>query len=225
MTSRPPYNELGSERRTEQLISQLSAQVPRVRRCALHARLALGVLAGGGVSLALVALLGARADLASAAQGFAFWMKLLYCLSLAAAATGATAPLARPDTERARGLWLLGIPVLLLAGIGMGELARTPVSSWLALWQGGSWMMCPWMVLGLSVPVLVGLLGSFRRLAPGRLSLAGAVAGLSAGAWGATLYCLHCPENAAVFVLTWYTLGIVLTGVVGALAGPRLLRW
>jgi hypothetical protein len=27
------------------------------------------------------------------------------------------------------------------------------------------------------------------------------------------------------FVATWYTLGIAATGALGALLGPRLLRW
>ena len=36
---------------------------------------------------------------------------------------------------------------------------------------------------------------------------------------------LHCPEAAATFVLVWYTLGMVLAMVGGALLAPRLLRW
>ena len=47
----------------------------------------------------------------------------------------------------------------------------------------------------------------------------------SAGAWAATLYCLHCPESSAMFVLTWYSLGIAFTTLLGALVGPRILRW
>jgi hypothetical protein len=80
-------------------------------------------------------------------------------------------------------------------------------------------------VLLLAIPIFVGLLWSFRRLAPTRLRAAGAAAGLAAGAFSATIYCLHCPEVSAVFVLTWYSLGIVLASALGALVGPRLLRW
>jgi hypothetical protein len=90
---------------------------------------------------------------------------------------------------------------------------------------GKSWIFCPWLVLLLAAPIFVGLLWSFRRLAPTRLRAAGAVAGLAAGAWAATVYCLHCPEVSALFVLTWYSLGIALAAGVGALLGPRLLRW
>jgi hypothetical protein len=115
--------------------------------------------------------------------------------------------------------------VLVLLGIGIAELARTSPGNWLPMWLGRSWMICPWLVLMLAAPIFVGLLWSFRKLAPTRLRAAGATAGLAAGAWAATIYCLHCPEASAIFVLTWYTLGIVLAAGSGALLGPRLMRW
>jgi hypothetical protein len=80
-------------------------------------------------------------------------------------------------------------------------------------------------VLRLAIPIFIGLLWAYRRLAPTRLRAAGAAAGLAAGASAATLYCLHCPETSALFVLTWYSLGIAMMTAIGALLGPRLLRW
>ena len=158
-------------------------------------------------------------------QGPAFWIKWGYTLSLSAVALAVTAQLARPDTGRVRGLWLIAVPVMLLACLGFLELARTPPSAWLTMWLGQSWKTCPWRVLSLSAPIFAGLLWSFRKLAPSRLRAAGAAAGLSAGAFAATVYCLHCPEVSAIFVLTWYSLGILLATLLGALLGPRLLRW
>jgi hypothetical protein len=64
-----------------------------------------------------------------------------------------------------------------------------------------------------------------RQLAPTRLRLAGAGAGLLAGALGATVYGLHCPETGAAFVATWYSLGVATWAAIGAALGPRLLRW
>ena len=58
-----------------------------------------------------------------------------------------------------------------------------------------------------------------------RLRAAGGAAGLAAGAWAATIYCLHCPETSAIFVLTWYSVGIMLAAGAGAVLGPRLMRW
>lgn len=211
---------------TDELIATLSADVPRVPRHALARRIAFGVVAGSaGATMLLAAMLGFRADLGVAMGGFSFWMKWVYGMSLGAAAIYAVSRLARPTRGPLRALWLLSAPVLVLAGIGIGELARTPSAEWLAMWLGDSWNVCPFYVLALAAPIFAGLLWSFRKLAPTRLRAAGAAAGLAAGAWAATIYCLHCPEASAIFVLTWYTLGILLSTGLGALLGPRVLRW
>lgn len=211
---------------TETLIRTLASDVPALPRRAVGRRIAWGLVAGGIVTTVLIgAGLGFRPDLAIAMHGFSFWMKWAYTISLAAAAIGAVLRLARPETGRLRWLWLLAVPVSVLAGISISEMARVPASEWLAMWLGRSWRVCPLLVLTLSLPIFIGLLWSFRRLAPTRLRAAGAAAGLAAGACAATLYCLHCPEVSAIFVLTWYTLGILLAAGFGALVGPRFLRW
>ncbi|MFT3975516.1 MAG: DUF1109 domain-containing protein [Sphingomonas bacterium] len=211
---------------TDDLIARLSADVPKVRRHAIGRRLAIGLLLGALLTGAVVvSVLGIRPDLHAAMRGFNFWMKWTYTISLSVVALGITAQLARPDGGRVRRAWLLAIPVLLLAGVGVIELARTPPGAWLAMWLGHSWKVCPWIVLALAMPIFLGLLWSFRRLAPTRLRAAGAAAGLSAGTFAAAIYCVHCPEVSAIFVLTWYSLGILLATSIGALLGPRLLRW
>ena len=68
-------------------------------------------------------------------------------------------------------------------------------------------------------------LWAMKGLAPTRLALAGAGAGLLAGALGALVYALHCPELAASFLAVWYVLGIAIPALAGALLGPRVLRW
>jgi hypothetical protein len=197
-----------------------------VSRHAVLKRIAIGIAAGAFFTMLLVTtILGIRPDLRVAMHGFSFWMKWTYTVSLALGASYAIARLARPAPTSLQGLWLLTVPALLLAGIGIGELVRTPSSEWLTLWLGRSWTSCPWLVLMLAAPIFVGLLWAFRKFAPANLRVAGAVSGLGAGAWAATIYCLHCPEVSAVFVLTWYSLGILLMAGLGALLGPRLLRW
>jgi len=211
---------------TDDLIATLSADVPKVGSRAVGWRLAGGVAVGVATSILLiVATLGFRPDLWLAMHGTTFWMKWGYTMSLAVVAIYATARLARPDPGGLRRLWLILVPVFGLAAIGVGELIRTPRVDWLAMWLGHTWSKCPWLVLMLAVPIFIGLLWSFRRLAPTRLRAAGAAAGLAAGAFSATVYCLHCPEVSAIFVLTWYSLGILLAASIGALVGPRFLRW
>jgi hypothetical protein len=211
---------------TDDLIAQLSSDVPKVSRHAIGWRLAVGLVLGVLVSgTAVVLVLGIRPDLHLAMRGTQFWMKWGYTMSLSIAALAMSVHLARPDSGRIRWLWLAAVPVLVLAGLSAVGLMRTPPGKWLEMWLGHSWMVCPWLVLALAMPIFIGLLWSFRRLAPTRLRAAGAAAGLAAGAVAATVYCLHCPEVSALFVLTWYSLGILLAASVGALLGPRLLRW
>jgi hypothetical protein len=76
-----------------------------------------------------------------------------------------------------------------------------------------------------TIPKLIGALWGLRRMAPTRLALTGAIAGLFAGAAGAWVYAFHCGESGALFVSVWYTLGIVSVGVLGALLGRFVLRW
>lgn len=210
---------------TDELILQLSADVPPVRRHALHLRVTAGMVVGGMLTAALVAALGFRSDLPSSLDGFSFWAKLTYTISIACISVAAAANFGRPTETSTRRTWLLAAPLLMMAGVAIGELSATPVEGWRDMWLGQTWSICPLLVLGLSVPIFLGLVWAFRRLAPTRLRLTGAVAGLTAGAWAATLYCLHCQETSALFVLTWYSLGILLAAGVGAALGPRLLRW
>ncbi|RSV39748.1 DUF1109 domain-containing protein [Sphingomonas sp. ABOLD] len=211
---------------TERLIAALSADVRAIPPRFIGRRIALGIAGGGVVSIGLVfALFGMRPDFPQAMFGFSFWMKWAYTLSLGLIAVTATVRLARPEGGSLRMLWPLALPILLLAALAIEEMIRTPMRDWLSMWLGGSWNRCPWRVLLLAVPIFLGLLWSFRKLAPTNLRAAGAAAGLAAGAWAATIYCLHCDEYAAVFVLTWYSLGILLATGLGALIGPRVLRW
>lgn len=211
---------------TESLIETLAKDVKAVPRQALRRRLTFGLIAGGAATVLLVAIaLGFRSDLGLAMYGPAFWIKWGYTASLGLAAVWVTTRLSRPEPVGLRVFWPVLIPFVLLALVAATEIAHAPPGDWLAMWLGKTWKKCPWLVLMLSGPIFIGLLWSFRRLAPTRLRAAGAAAGLAAGAWAATLYCLHCPEVSALFVLTWYSLGILLAAGVGAFLGPRLLRW
>ncbi|WP_395329117.1 DUF1109 domain-containing protein [Novosphingobium sp. BL-8H] len=210
----------------DHLVASLSADLCAVPRHAAARRIVTGLLLGAVVTgIMLVLGLGIRQDLGQAMQGGGFWMKTVYVATLGAVGLVATLHLARPDCGPQRRLWLLVLPLGLLACAAALELAHTPPAQWLGLWRGHSWKICAAMVFVLALPMLAGLLWALRRLAPTRLRLAGAMAGFAAGAWAACLYCLHCAETSALFVLTWYSLGIALATGLGALLGPRVLRW
>jgi hypothetical protein len=104
----------------------------------------------------------------------------------------------------------------------LGELAAH-LRSWLIF--GHTARVCPFLISMIALPVFVALVWVLRGLAPTRLRLTGAVAGFAAGALGALAYSLHCPELAAPFIGIWYLLGMTICAILGAWAGPRLLRW
>jgi hypothetical protein len=80
-------------------------------------------------------------------------------------------------------------------------------------------------VLALSLPAFAGAVWALRGLAPTRLRLAGFAAGVFAGSLGAFGYSFACPEASAAFVAVWYSVGILLSGLLGAVMGPKLLDW
>lgn len=212
--------------RTEDLIQSLSADTRAVPRHAADQRLMIGLVGGGLAAFAvMVPSMGFRGDLPGAMMTFSFAMKWAYTISLALLALLVTRHIARPDARGLRHAWLIAIPFGLLAITSIVELTTTPVDGWLTMWLGGSWRECSARVAVLSIPVFAGMLWAFRALAPSRLTAAGGAAGLTSGACAATIYGLHCPEVSATFVLTWYSLGMVLATALGALVGPRLLRW
>ena len=90
---------------------------------------------------------------------------------------------------------------------------------------GNTWASCPLMIAALSVPLFGALIWAMKGVAPTRLALAGAAAGLLAGAGGALIYALHCPEMAAPFLGIWYVLGMAIPAAIGAVIGPWTLRW
>jgi len=64
-----------------------------------------------------------------------------------------------------------------------------------------------------------------KHLAPTRLVVAGAGAGLLAGAQALIVYSLYCAEMAIPFWGVWYVLSLMLTVALGAVLAPVLLRW
>lgn len=211
---------------TEDLILALATDVAPVPRSMVARRMMIGIMAGGVAALAGIALtIGFRPDIGTAVSGFPFWMKFAYSLSFALCAIMATRHLSRPESSRAEWLWLLVFPVGVLALVSATELLHAPSQDWRQLWLGESWKQCVPRVLLYSLPIFAGLLWAFRQFAPTQLRLTGWAAGLASGACSATLYGLHCPEASATFVLSWYSLGIALAGLLGAFVGPRVMRW
>lgn len=211
---------------TDDLIRQLASDITLVPRGAGLRRLLAGIAAGGLVSLAgILAWSGPPLQSVPYTGAAAFTMKSAFAVAMFAVTAMLLFRAGRPGHEVGRRwLWLL-VPPLLVAASAAMELSMTLPQYRADKWIGSTWQTCLSAITLMSLPIFAGLLWSFRRLAPTQLRQAGLLAGLTAGSAAATLYALYCPETTAVFLVSWYSLGILTAGLIGLLVGPRLLRW
>jgi hypothetical protein len=213
--------------KTNDLIEMLAADAGPVDSRIGAQRLITSMCAASVVSLLLlIPWLGLRDDLTHAMGSIAFWWKQLFTLSLALPALLATLRLARPGVPLGRGLrWALAVPLLAVWIAAAYLLWNGTMPQRVKMIQGSSWAVCTQYIAVLSIPIFVATMWSLKALAPTRLRLTGAAAGLLSGATAAAVYCLHCPEVQPPFVAVWYVLGILTPVGVGAIIGPRVLRW
>lgn len=210
--------------KTDTLIEMLARDAGPAPRALAARRLSPAAAVGLLVSaFAAIAVFGAipTALYATAVP----WTKMAYAGALALAAGWLSARLSRPAAPLAAAPLATTAVVLVMSAVGAVSLLAEPAGGRLAALLGHSWWSCPLSVLALSLPALAAAFWAVRGLAPTRLRAAGFAAGLLAGSLGAFGYALSCPEVSPAFVAVWYTLGIALTGVVGAWIGPRVLRW
>jgi hypothetical protein len=211
---------------TDELIALLANQNLAVDRRRSSRRFAWSLALGfAGAGLLAIGLLGVRADTAPALHLPMYWWKILFAASLAGASLLVTRRIATPG--RKVGLGWLGIaaPVAIAATAAWVTLLLAPRESWGELIRGETWRVCPFLIALISMPALVGSLAAVRNMAPTRLGIAGAACGLLAGSLATIAYCVHCPEMAVPFWALWYTAGMLIPTAVGALVGPRVLRW
>lgn len=213
--------------KTKDMITLLAAGVAPVDRHVAAKRFTGALLIGGaGAVLLMLLRFGLRPDLEAMLSTPLFWTKMAFPLTLALGALVAAARLSRPGVPVSSPGWAALITPVLLVWVGaMAVLWLAPASERMGLVLGLSWETCPLNIASLSVPGFIAVMWAMRGLAPTRPRLAGAMAGLLAGSVATVAYCLHCPEMEVPFWAVWYLLGMLLPALLGALLGPRLLRW
>ena len=183
-------------------------------------------LAALTLTTALVLLiLGVRADIAGAWLTRPVIAKAMLGASVASIALVLFQRSLRPGLKPGRALPLVAIPVALVAAGALVTLAQAPVEQWSGLIFGRYWRACLVAVPLYALVPLVILYGLARRGAPVDGRLTGACAGLASAGLATLAYSLHCPDDAAPFLATWYTLAIAAVAGLGALLFPRLPRW
>jgi hypothetical protein len=211
---------------TDELAKLLATGAEAVDPRAPARRAAAAVGAGALVAVALMAAwLGVRPDLAQDAGVPMLWVKFAFVAWLAVGGWIAALRLARPGARLARVPAALAAPLIAMWLLGAIALAGADSPRRAELLLGQTWSACPVNIAVLSLPVFAAALWGLKGFAPTRLRLAGAAAGLLAGGTGALVYAFHCPELAAPFLGVWYVLGMLVPVVLGALIGPRVLRW
>lgn len=173
------------------------------------------------VAVAMVFLLfGISADLTATMQSAAFHHKVASTLTLAGGGFILARDAARPDGP---GLTL----VALLPGVVLLALGAATDGSGLSVMgrSGVSVPACVGAIVVLSLPALAMTIGVLRMGASTRPTIAGATAGLLAGALGAAAYALACKNDGGLFVAIWYSAGILSVVGLGAVFGRRALAW
>ena len=212
--------------KTDELIHLLATDDRPVQRNAIEQRFLVATLAGmAGAGVLMLALFGLRPGLLATMALPMFWGKLVFAAALAAAGLALLRRMARPGMAVGHAALWLAVPPLVLWGMALWALSQVSAAERMPLILGSTWRTCPFSIAALSVPACVASFWALRGAAPTRLAWAGAGAGLLAGALGALVYALHCPEMAAPFLAVWYLAGMAIPTALGAVLAPHLLRW
>ncbi len=188
--------------------------------------LALALIPSVAIALGLhLAVLGFRPHLLNLLGEPRLLFKLCLTFLLAALSGVLVSRIGRPGVGVRRAAFMLAIVPALLAVANLAELLAVPVAEWGQRLVGTNAKACLESIPFLAAAPLVAALLALRQGAPERPALAGAAAGLLAGAIGAACYATHCPDDSPLFVAAWYSLAIGFVTAIGALAGSRLLRW
>ncbi|MDB6157155.1 MAG: hypothetical protein JWO04_861 [Gammaproteobacteria bacterium] len=84
---------------------------------------------------------------------------------------------------------------------------------------------CIAAIVALSLLPLVITLFVLKRGVTTRPAVAGATAGVLAGALGAAAYSLVCKNNGGLFVAVWYPTAVLIVVGLGSIIGRRALAW
>jgi hypothetical protein len=178
-----------------------------------------------GSTALLLTLFGIRSDMPQMLREPMFWAKTAFPLAILLPLLVVASRLAKPGT-RTRHAWIAASMPLVAIWIASAFFVLTaPAELRLGLMLGSSWRVCTFNIAVLSIPTFIAMFWAMRGLAPTNLVLAGAGAGLLAGVQAVLVYVLYCVEMAVPFWGIWYACGMLVPTTLGAVLGPRLLRW
>ena len=133
---------------TDELIADLSTDLKPVRRNTVERLLAGGLMVGAAVAFMLMAFwLGMRPDMHLAMRGESFWMKACYTILVALLGFVLASGAGRPGTQFLSFALLLPFAIAMIGGVGMAQMMHKPPNLRAAMFFGGSYTVCPWLIL------------------------------------------------------------------------------
>jgi len=212
--------------KTLDLIGRLARDPSPVEPYAVPKRLNRALLIGfAGSSAVLVAFYGVRSDLPELILTTMFWSRLAFPLAIIATARKLAERLVRPGAPLKLAWFAVALPIVIILLATAVILLATPSGYRLDLMLGTTWRVTTANVVLLSLPSLIPMMHAMQGLAPTRLALAGAGAGVVAGAQGLLVYSIYSSEMSVPFWGIWFVLAIIITTSIGALLAHRYLRW
>ncbi|HJS89747.1 MAG TPA: DUF1109 domain-containing protein [Steroidobacteraceae bacterium] len=211
--------------KTDELIETLGVTVERVEGRSFRNAFIVALILGTALALcAMEALLGTSPSALRESDLGLIVLTAALALGVVVAGSRYLLKAAYPGISM-RGPTALIVLVIAVLGAGVvGALAIHPAISSQIIF-GPRWTICLICIPLFAMAPFIALVWVLRKGAPTRLRSAGAVAGLVAGAIGAGACALHQPASSLPFVGFWYAGPILVCALLGALLGPRVLRW
>jgi hypothetical protein len=210
--------------KTDQLIDLLSTNVEPVKSGHLKKTLVLALLIGGVAAFCvMLTAVGLRSQVSDKLDPGYLVVKLLFTISLVVLGAMLLTRLMRPGSGERNTPAVF--PFLMIACAGIIAVAFGEPMAWGRMLFGMHWVTCLVCIPLFAVVPFAALIWALRRGAPTNLTQTGAIAGLVAGALGATAYAFHCPDDSVPYIAIWYGTLVAFCGLIGAILGPRLLRW
>lgn len=211
--------------KTDDLIAMLATGAETVNPRIPEQRLARAMAYSLPIALLIMLGFGIRPDFPEVLTNPMLWVKFAFPGAVAVISLILVLRLSRPGMSIGNLPVSLLAPVLAMLVLATMVLGYAEPTNRAALIMGTTWQVCTLNIALVGTPVFFGSFWALRGLAPTQLRMAGASAGLLAGAAGAVVYAFHCPELDAPFLLIWNGLGMLLPAALGSAMGPRLLRW
>jgi len=212
--------------KTDQLIDMLSTNVEPVQQGRGRKTLVGALVVGGAAAFCLMlTTVGLRTGVTDGFLPGYLALKLLFTLSLIGVGAALLERLMRPGQDGRKLFAFLFLPFFIVVCAGVASLVFGQPMAWGRMMFGMHWATCLLCIPLFAVVPFAALIWALRKGAPTNLRQAGAIAGLVAGALGATAYAFHCPDDSVPFIAIWYGTLVALCGAIGAMLGPRLLRW